>query len=349
MQFTDDGTSTPNYGYFSTNLGANTDGNWTVEARCWKKIGDGDTGFGFRIYGGAFRTEVFITNQGYGKITYIDKDQVTKNKRFIVPSGDYVKILIERKRRVIKISINEEIELVTYANVPYDSTNFILEYGYLYADEGDFEALIDYIKIEKGIAASDMFYLPKYYFKPKDDLVETDLELFSDDDYIRLFNYTEGWERVFNYVTADYGDYSYTANDDTELDESPSSEDTYGVRKLSISGGDFLRKEDTNVATGTARRYYNTYKVPKKRLKLLCKFLFQIDLSDQVKVYSREPSKIGGAGAGRWGDGGKWKDGGKWIGSTYAFWFLPGIDFKVVGITLNLDSYTMELDLEEIT
>jgi hypothetical protein len=338
----------PTNGYFTITLGSGTDGNWTLSSRCWKKTGNGDTGFGYRVYGGAFRTEVIISNQGYGWLNYIDNTDSIQRKKIVIPSGDYVDVLIERKGRIVKVSINEEVALVSYADTVSDSDFFNLDYGYLYADENDFEARIDYIKIKKDVAASDLFYLPKYYFKPKDDVVETDIELFADEHYIKLFNYTEGWERVYNYVTADYGDYSYTANDDTELDEPPSSEDTYGLKKLSISGGDFLRKEDTNVATGTARRYYNTYKIPRKKLKLLCKFLFQIDLSDQVKVYSREPSKIGGIGDGRWGDDGRWNDGGIWISSIYDFWFLPGTDFKVIGLSLDLEQYKLELDLEEI-
>ena len=135
---------------------------------------------------------------------------------------------------------------------------------------------------------------------------------------MKLYNFEYGWSRIFNRIKADYGIYTYEANSDTEADESPNSEDTYGKKMLSVSGEDFLIAADTNVAIGSAKNYYEYYKLPRKRFKLLCKYLFQMNLSNKVYVYSSFPLT------------------------------LTNLSCKVVGIVLDIDNFTLDLDLEEI-
>ena len=68
----------------------------------------------------------------------------------------------------------------------------------------------------------------------------------------------------------------------------------------------------------TQRIGYEFHKLSRRRFKLLCRYLFQIDLADKVNVTSTEP------------------------------FVLTNLPCKIVGVVIDIDNFTVDLDCEEI-
>lgn len=288
---------------------------WTVEANIEKTSGS-DENFQIIINDGTFHTRVAITNLGYLKLMQYDKDDLTKSKQVVFPVGNRYNIKIARKGTMIKIYVNNKVALMSYANNV--NSNQKIYFGQIEDTSTTYQAVINWLKYSNSIPCFETFYLPKYYFQDRESIVDSNLQLGADTNYIKLYNFKNGWDRVYNHIKADYGEYSYYANPETELDDSPNSEDKYGKRMLTISGEDFLQAEDTNVSIGTAKVYYAYYKNPKRRFKLLCRYLFQLNLSNKIYVSCAKP------------------------------FILNSLPCKVVGIVLDVDNFTLDLDCEEI-
>ena len=291
---------------------------WTIEANIEKTIGS-DEGFRIMVLDGTFKTIIAITNLGYLKLLEYDKDDLTKSKKATFPSGSRYEIKIARKGTMVKIYVNGDVVLISHANAPVETANDkVIYFGQMIDPTDAYQNVIDWLRYNDSIPCFETLYLPKYYFQDRNSIADTKLQLEPDENYIHLYNYQSGWSRIYNYVESDYGDYFYYANAYTEADESPSSEDTYGKRLLSISGDDFLQAEDTNLAVGTAKVNYEYYKLPRRGFKLLCRYLFQLNLADKIYVTCTEP---------------------------FVFTDLP---CKIVGIELDVDNFTLDLDCEEI-
>jgi len=301
--------------YTKTVSGLDPRTGWTIEANIEKTIGD-DENFKIIINDGTYGTMISITNQGYIKLMQYDKNDLIKSKKADFQAGTRHILKIARKDSIVKLYVDGDIVLISQANAP--AGDKVIYFGQ-YDDTSDtYQAVIDWFRYNDSIPCFETLYLPKYYFQDKESIIDSDLEFTADNYYIKLYNYTDGWDRIFNHVKAEYGDYAYYANPYNELDESPNSEDTYGKRLMTVSGEDFLKAEDTNVAVGTAKRYYEFYKVPRKRFKLLCRYLFQLNLANKIYVSSSTPFTI------------------------------ISLPCKIVGIVLDVDNMELDLDCEEI-
>ena len=337
--------------YYRDEAGLSAKDGWTVEMKFGRDYGvDLPTltkgKFGIEVQDGTFETFLEINVDGTGIISYIFEDNPIIFKGIDFFKKDYNIIKLERKGILVKISVDNEVVFSTYSDRMHTSFKRIT-FGQMNKDYSGVINRVDYVKYKVGQASFDTLYFPKYYFIPKNQNNDSGIELF-EDDYLKLFDFNSGWDKVYNVIEAEYGEYSNIANAETELDSHPNSEGKYGKRRLSISGGDILNNEDTDISVAASKKYYQGYKVPKRRFKILCKYLFQINLSDKIKIFSKYPSKLNGEGNGRWGDGGKWGDGGIWIENKYDYWFLAGLSCKVIGINLDPEKYLLELEMEEI-
>ena len=288
---------------------------WTVEANVEKTLGL-DENFQIVIADGTFITKVAITNSGYIKLLEYDKDDLDKSKKAAFLPGGMHLIKIARKGTKVKIYVDSEVVLISYAN--NSSAIQKVYFGQIEDTSESYQCVIDLLKYSDSVPCFETFYLPKYYFQNKNSIVDSGLYLKPDENYIKLYNYKSGWDRIYNYINATYGEYSSSATPFTELDDHPTSIDKYGKRELVISGEEFLQAEDTNVAVGASKIYYQEYKNPRRTFKLLCKYLFQLNLSDKIYVSAETPIQ------------------------------LTDLQCKVVGLVLDIDKFTLEIDCEEI-
>ncbi len=307
-------SATTGYCYYKRVTTLNSKTGWTLEMKGYNVFGGT---FQIEVADNSYQTSVIIKDNGYIELhKIIDGDDTTIKKALCSP-GDHRIIKIERKGIQVKISVDGNVVLCSSSNYKsVDKWGFI-EFGQIENSSSPFEHKIDYLRYNIDELASDTLYFPKYYFQER-SYIETGIELKPDQNYVRLYNLTDGYDRVYNHIKANYGDYSYYANAETEFDEPPTSEQSYGKKLLSISGEEFLKADDTNVALGTAKRYYAYYKNPRIKFKVLSRYLFQINLSDKVTVYCDEPFTIN------------------------------GMAVKIIGIVLDIDKYTLDLDCEEI-
>ncbi|HOX22082.1 MAG TPA: hypothetical protein PLL10_01355, partial [Elusimicrobiales bacterium] len=128
-----------------------------------------------------------------------------------------------------------------------------------------------------------------------------------------------GWDRVFNSIRASFGDFVKTADSQTEGEAAPTSNQRFGIRPLSVGGGSMLFQTDVDLATVMAKRYFNRYKEPKRRVTLTARFMPELELGDRVTFTIPDPRQIG---------------------QTF--------DARVIGVAQDLMNFRTELDLLEV-
>ena len=219
---------------------------------------------------------------------------------------------------MVKIYIDNKLVLCSIANAKCPANEQEISFGYFTEPASSYESRVGTVYLDTEIASFERFYFPTYYFQSKDVFDDTNFELRADNAYFKIYNFENGWNRVKNNIIVQYGNYTYKANSESEFDESPNSEDRYGTHTLNISNDSFLIRENTNITDSVGKSYYQTQKNPKRRFNLLCKYLFQFDLSDKIYVTSEMPIE------------------------------LSNLPCKVIGIVLDIDNYTLDLDCEEL-
>jgi len=186
----------------------------------------------------------------------------------------------------------------------------------------------------------------KFYFRPRRTSVPAVLEIKGEDNLKSLVNFNYGIDRVYNYITATFGDYTTTS--DASSDSEPNSITKYGIREYSISSSQLLPSENANIAYAIAPTILSYTKKPRKRCQIETQFLPQLELGDKVKLFFEEPSVFR---LWRWGDTDVvygqsdieyYNE--DTLKSRYNFW---NIDMRIEGIRLNLNDYITNFDLVE--
>lgn len=121
-----------------------------------------------------------------------------------------------------------------------------------------------------------------FYFRSR--VVDTGIDevLSYDKNILDITQFQNGYDRIFSEVKAEYGAFSTTVKDDGKNPLTPGSR--FAKRRLSISGGDILIKEDVDIATGTAIAFFNYYGKQRRRFKVKTKVIPWLDVSDTVRV-----------------------------------------------------------------
>jgi hypothetical protein len=144
--------------------------------------------------------------------------------------------------------------------------------------------------------------------------------LFLDDANVeKVANATPGWDRIYNTIRVSYGAYVKEVDSTSEGEASPTSIAKFGVRSLSVGGGNLVLQTDADLASVMAKRYFERYHLPKRRATLTARFMPELELGDRVTVNINIPRPI-----------------------------LQPFDARVVGIAHSLMDMRTELDLVEV-
>ncbi|MCG3204867.1 MAG: hypothetical protein KCHDKBKB_01584 [Elusimicrobia bacterium] len=141
-----------------------------------------------------------------------------------------------------------------------------------------------------------------------------------DDSNVEKVNtFTPGWDRVYNKIRASFGSFVKEVDSETEGETPPTSIDRFGVRPLSVGGGNLVFQTDVDLATVMAKRYFTRYHLPKRRATLTARFMPELELGDRVTLNIASPRPI-----------------------------AQPFDARIVGIAHSLMDMRTELDLVEV-
>ena len=158
----------------------------------------------------------------------------------------------------------------------------------------------------------------KFFFRNKAPAAAAVLVL-NESNVERVQTITPGWDRVFNSIRATFGDFVKVADSASEADPAPASIDRFGVRPLSVGGGNMIFQTDVDLATVMAKRYFGRYKEPKRRATLTARFMPEVELGDRVTFSIPSPRQVG-----------------------------QSFDARVLGVAHDLMTFRTEFDLTEV-
>lgn len=158
----------------------------------------------------------------------------------------------------------------------------------------------------------------RFFFRNKTQAALPVLSL-DESNIEKVISFIQGWDRVFNSIRARFGEFEKASNSNTEGDPSPTSEQRFGTRPLTVGGGSLLFQTDVDLATVTSKRYFARYKEPKKRLTVVTHFRPELELGDRVTYEIANPRIIG-----------------------------QSVEARILGIAHDLMNFRTELDLQEI-
>lgn len=131
-----------------------------------------------------------------------------------------------------------------------------------------------------------------FFFRNK-TVPSTSVLALDDSNVEKVSNATPGWDRVYNTIRATFGSFVKEVNSESEGESSPTSIDRFGVRSLSVGGGNLVFQTDVDLATVMAKRYFARYHLPKRRTTLTARFMPEMDLGDRVSLNVNSPRQIG--------------------------------------------------------
>lgn len=158
----------------------------------------------------------------------------------------------------------------------------------------------------------------KFFFRNKTVAAASVLTL-NESNVERVQTITPGWDRVFNSIRSTFGNFTKVSDSASEGDPAPTSISRFGVRPLSIGGGNMIFQTDVDLATVMAKRYFGRYKEPKRRITLVARFMPEVELGDRVTYSVLAPRQVG-----------------------------QPFDARVLGIAHDLMTFRTEMDLLEI-
>lgn len=190
----------------------------------------------------------------------------------------------------------------------------------------------------------------KYFFRQRNTDTSIDLELSAGQEahgtpsnILKIDNFSSGWDRIRNRIVIDWGIFSATITPESQGDASPTSTEKYGVQTLVLEGTTIEIDAELDTATDLATIYYNRYKDPKKIMRLKCKMLSQLELSDTVNCNFLIAPWL-------WW----WGKTDEYYGKTSIWWFdaasIPVADIlaTVIGIEIDVMNWFMYITVKEI-
>jgi hypothetical protein len=203
-------------------------------------------------------------------------------------------------------------------------------------------SLASFANYEVGFDAYENFF-----FRTKSSGTTPQITISSSDYIDRVVSLSSGYDRVYSIVRAVYGEYMKEIQDDGKTPLSPLARIT--KTRLEINGGDILIPADADVASGVAGTFFTYYRLPHRRVKLYGKLLPQLDLSDIVQanvwdVFGPSPNWYFGDQSQTLNPSGVTPLTLYGDSQQTLFNFLG----KVVGMRMDTNTWTSEIDLEEI-
>ncbi len=122
------------------------------------------------------------------------------------------------------------------------------------------------------------------FFRSKSVASGYDIDLDERGAISEVTSYSLGYEDVKNVGQVPYNGYISQSDADSESEASPTSEETYGRRVLSLSLGNFLFSNSAQVADSIALGLYTNNRRAKLKLTVLCRITPQVDLGDRARI-----------------------------------------------------------------
>jgi hypothetical protein len=131
-----------------------------------------------------------------------------------------------------------------------------------------------------------------FFFRNK-TIPSTPVLILDDTNVEKVANATPGWDRVYNKIRGAFGSFVKEVDSTTEGESSPTSIERFGLRSLSVGGGNLVLQTDADLATVMAKRYFERYHLPKRRATLTARFMPEMELGDRVTLDISSPRPIG--------------------------------------------------------
>ncbi|MCG3204948.1 MAG: hypothetical protein KCHDKBKB_01665 [Elusimicrobia bacterium] len=131
-----------------------------------------------------------------------------------------------------------------------------------------------------------------FFFRNK-TVPATPVLVLDDTNVEKVANATPGWDRVYNKIRGAFGSFVKEVDSTTEAEPSPTSIERFGLRSLSVGGGNLVLQTDADLATVMAKRYFERYHLPKRRTTLTARFMPEMELGDRVTLSISAPRPIG--------------------------------------------------------
>lgn len=131
-----------------------------------------------------------------------------------------------------------------------------------------------------------------FFFRNK-TVPATPVLVLDDTNVEKVANATPGWDRVYNKIRGAFGSFVKEVDSTTEGEPSPTSIERFGLRSLSVGGGNLVLQTDADLATVMAKRYFERYHLPKRRTTLTARFMPEVELGDRITLNISEPRPIG--------------------------------------------------------
>lgn len=195
---------------------------------------------------------------------------------------------------------------------------------------------------EVGFRADDSFV-----YRSRITGVSPVMELRSDTNIKTVRNLSDGIDRVYNRVVAEFGIYKKVA--DASTDTEPNSITKYGTREYPVSTSNLLPADNVNLAYAVAPTILAYTKTPRRRCTIETQFILHLELGDKVTVYYDEPQALR-----QW----KWGDTDVVYGQGDLEYYdsaalssrlnLWGVVMRVEGVEFDFQNWTTSFDLVEV-
>jgi hypothetical protein len=158
----------------------------------------------------------------------------------------------------------------------------------------------------------------QFFFRSK-QASPAPLLVLDDTNVLKVNTFSPGWDRVYNTIRASFGSFVKEADSASEGEALPTSVDQFGVRALSVGGGNLVFQTDVDLATVMAKRYFNRYHAPKRRATITARYMPEMELGDRVTLNISSPRQI-----------------------------ASSFDARILGVAHSLMDFQTEFDLQEI-
>lgn len=200
------------------------------------------------------------------------------------------------------------------------------------------QSLGQFSNYEWGFSPTEVFF-----FRQKTVDKDPDEIIVREGDIVSVSGMTTGYDRVYSEVRVTYG--SFTAVLRASGQEPRDALARFGVRVFSLDVADIVIGNDSDIASGVAKIFFNQLTKPRRRFKIACRFLPYLELSDTILVSfdQNKQRKL-------WHFGDETVDLGD---NNVTFWgpgeqILSGMFAKIIGVRNDLFRYMTEFDLEEV-
>jgi len=213
---------------------------------------------------------------------------------------------------------NEETTNITFYTIQFNSTNVFIAMGN-FSGKNCYQCIQELAKLtdfEWGMDDDETFF-----FRQRNSSTAVDLSLTQATNLAQVGYCRVDYGILYSGIRANFG--QFVSEQFSAVDVETSAREILANLKIFSIGSDILINKDTNVADGIAVKYLARLEKKRRRLRVIAKFLPQVELSDTVAVtYKHAPDD--------------------------AVPFLDALKCNVISTRHDCANYQSEFELEEI-